>query len=113
MPSRRPLFSIWVKKPTQSRKIEKEPIIYIDKDKKSNINEIISEYCPDANTDRFILLKDGQKYTCKFYNKSEDRFIGTQCLAMYMLNNFYDRTILPNYEDGNYFMKGKEGNANE
>lgn len=48
MPSRRPLFSVGVAKPTQSQKIEKEPIIYIDKDKKSNINEIISEYHPDA-----------------------------------------------------------------
>lgn len=30
---------------------------------------------------------------------------------MYMLNDFYDRSILPDYEDGNYFMKG--GNRNE
>lgn len=42
--------------------------------------------------------------------KSEDKFIGAGCLAMYMLNNFYDRSILPDYEDGNYFMKGRNGN---
>ena len=110
MPSRRPLFSVGVAKPTQNQKIDKEPIIYIDKDKKSNINEIISEYHPDAGTDRFVLLKDGERYACKFYYKSEDEFVGAGCLAMYMLNNFYDRSILPDYEDGNYFMKGSNRN---
>lgn len=111
MPTRRPLFNIGVEKPTQKQKIEKEPIIYIDNDKKSNINEIISEYHPNAGDDRFVLLKDGQRYACKFYNKAEDRFNGASCLSMYMLNDFYDRSILPDYEDGNYFMKG--GNEDE
>ena len=110
MPSRRPLFSVGVAKPTQNQKIEKEPIIYIDKDKKSNINEIISEYHPDAGTDRFVLTKDGQTYACKFYFKKEDRFTGSSFLAMCMLNEYYDRSILPEYEDGNYFMKGANEN---
>lgn len=110
MPSRRPLFSVGVEKPMESQKVKEEPIIYIDKDKKSNINEIISEYHPDAGTDRFVLLKDGQRYACKFYFKERDKFIGASCLSMYMLNDYYDRSILPDYEDGNYFMKGRDGN---
>ena len=108
MPSRRPLFSVGVAKPTQNQKIEKEPIIYIEKDKKSLNNEICSEYHPDAGTDRFVLTKDGITYACKFYHKKEDRFTGSSFLAMCMLDEYYDRNILPEYEDGNYFMKGAQ-----
>ena len=111
MPTRRPLFSIGVEKDTHIKEKDIEPVNYIEKDKKSLNNEIYSEYHPDASTDRFVLTKDGITYACKFYFRKEDRFTGSSFLAMCMLNEHYDRSILPEYEDGNYFMKGVNENG--
>lgn len=110
MPTKRPLFSIGVEKDTHIKEKDIEPVNYIEKDKKSLNNEICSEYHPDASTDRFVLTKDGKTYSCKFYFRKEDRFTGSSFLAMCMLNEYYDRSILPEYEDGNYFMKGVNEN---
>lgn len=110
LPTKRPLFSIGVEKDTHIKEKDIEPVNYIEKDKRSLNNEICSEYHPDAGTDRFVLTKDGETYACKFYFRKEDRFTGSSFLAMCMLNEYYDRSILPEYEDGNYFMKGVNEN---
>ena len=75
--------------------------------KESSEGNIFSRYCPNEAEKRFIVVKDGKEYYTKFYNKEKDEFIGASLLAMYNCNEYFDRSLLPEHEDGNWFMKGE------
>ncbi len=81
-----------------------------NKDRESNKDGIISRYHPDDLSDRFIVVMNGREYATKFYDKKTDTFTGASMLGIYNCNQYFDRSILPDYEDGNYFMKGANKN---
>lgn len=62
----------------------------------SNIDGWISQYIPNAGTDRFVLISPkGERFACKFYNRITNDFVGASMLAMYNLKDHYDRNIIP------------------
>lgn len=66
---------------------------------RSVTNNWISAYQPDVGTDRFLLISpEGKTYACKFYNRETDKFLGASLIAMYALNEFFDRSIIPGTE---------------
>lgn len=83
--------------PTQETKAIIEPVEeVIDK---SVIDGWTSIYQKDDSTDRFVLLSpSGERYACKFYNRITNDFIGASFLAMVMLNEHFDRSIISGKE---------------
>lgn len=67
-----------------------ESIIKTDKDGWTSI------YDPNNENERFVLIspKD-EKFSCKFYHRDADDFIGPSLNAMYSLYVHYDRNIIP------------------
>lgn len=102
------LFETYSSKQKQEVKKE-EPKIEIPKKKElnvfseSNIDGWISQYIPEAPTDRYVVYSPkGEKFACKFYNKDRNDFIGSSLLSMYNLNDHFDRNILPEEVNNGY-----------
>ena len=70
MPSRRPLFSVGVAKPTQNQKIDKEPIIYIDKDKNCPLQSL-SDYTKQVRKEVVKEIKEKLKGKEIFHPEDE------------------------------------------
>lgn len=93
------LFAVTTNKPEiiakPERVIEDATAIVV----RSVTNNWISVYQPDVGTDRFLLISpEGKSYACKFYNRKKDKFLGASLIAMYALNEFFDRSIIPRTE---------------
>lgn len=66
---------------------------------KSVIDGWTSIYQQDDSNDRFVLLSpNGERYSCKFYNKVTNDFVSASFMSMVMLNEHFDRGIIPNEE---------------
>ena len=83
--------------PIQETKVIYGPVeTVIDK---SVIDGWTSIYQEDDSADRFVLLSpSGERYACKFYNRITNDFIGASFLAMVMLNEHFDRSIISGKE---------------
>ena len=102
------LFETYSSKQKQEVKKE-EPKIEAPKKKElnivseSNIDGWISQYIPEATIDRYVLQSPkGERFSCKFYIKDRNDFIGSSLLAMYNLNDHFDRNILPKEVNNDY-----------
>lgn len=96
MTNLRPLFSLNSKdkEPEIINNIEETKTLAIEAE--SSQCGWISRYVPSEHTDRFQLISpEDTKYACKFYNKDTDDFVGASLMAMYMLRDHFDRSIIP------------------
>lgn len=51
---------------------------------------------PEHDTDRYVLINhsNGERFTCKFYTKERDEFVGASFLAICKLNELFDRSVI-------------------
>ena len=86
---------IVVKEPELKESVVKKDTIV----KESNIDGWVSQYIPNADTDRFVLISPkNERFACKFYNPIRKDFVGASMLSMYNLRDHFDRSIIPEDE---------------
>lgn len=82
---------------------KEEPIKETKEMIESNRDGIISIFNPNDSTDRFTVIVEGKRYCGKFYNKDKNDFVSASMLAIYNLNEHFDRSILPEEYEGVIF----------
>ena len=83
--------------------VKEEEIKETKEMRESNRDGIISIFNPNDSTDRFTVIVEGKRYCGKFYNKDKNDFVSASMLAIYNLNEHFDRSILPEEYEGVIF----------